>query len=65
MREADVLVVVPRMLDLDIPAPETDLDAGYHSFSPRPVSMKMTGELRDGVNGDILLRVITIESEPY
>jgi hypothetical protein len=63
VREADVLVVVPRMLDLKIPAPETELDAGFRSYSPRLVSMEMTGELRDGVNGDVLLRVIMIESE--
>ena len=63
MREADVFVVVPRMLDLKIPAPETELDAGYHSYSPRSISMQMTGELRDGVNGEILLRVIMIDGE--
>jgi hypothetical protein len=63
VREADVLVVVPRMLDLNIPAPENEFDAGFRSFSPRLVSMEMTGELRDGVNGDVLLRVLMIESE--
>jgi hypothetical protein len=61
VREADVLVVVPRMLDLMIPAPETEHDAGFRSHSPRLVSMEMTGELRDGVNGDVLLRVNMIE----
>jgi hypothetical protein len=63
VREADVLVVVPRMLDLKIPAPETESDTGYRSYSPRPVSMQMTGELRDGVNGKVLLRVIMIDPE--
>jgi hypothetical protein len=63
VREADVLVVVPRMLNLKIPAPETEADTGYHSSSPRPISMEMTGELRDGVNGDVLLRVIMIEPD--
>jgi hypothetical protein len=57
--------VVPRLLDLDIPAPETDLDAGKETSSPRPVALQMTGELRDGVSGEILLRVIRIEAEPY
>ena len=65
VREADVFVVVPRLLDLDIPAPEPDLDAGKQSYSPRPVSLQMTGELRDGVSGEILLRVIRIDSEDY
>jgi hypothetical protein len=63
VREADVLVVVPRMVDLKIPAPETEHDTGYSSHSPRLVSLEMTGELRDGVTGDILLRVIMIDGE--
>lgn len=63
VREADVLVVVPRMLDLKIPAPESENDTGYRSYSPRPVSLQMTGELRDGVKGDVLLRVNMIDSE--
>jgi hypothetical protein len=63
VREADVLFVVPRMLDLKIPAPETEFDSGYSSRSPRLVSMEMTGELRDGATGDIVLRVNMIESE--
>lgn len=63
VREADVLSVIPRMHDLKIPAPESEADAGYSSFSPRLVSMQMTGELRDAVSGDILLRVEMIDSE--
>ena len=63
VREADVLVVVPRMLDLKIPAPESEQDTGYTSSSPRPISLQMTGELRDGVNGGVILRVIMIDSE--
>ena len=63
VREADVLVVVPRMVDLKIPAPETEFDAGFSSHSPHPVSMQMTGELRDGINGNVLLRVNMIDSE--
>src|SRR5262245_4147058 len=63
VRDPDVFVVVPRMLDLEIPAPESDIDAGKKSFAPRPVSLQMTGELRDGVNGELLLRVILIEGE--
>jgi hypothetical protein len=63
VREADVLVVVPRMLDLNIPAPETESDTGFQSSSPRRVSMQMTGELRDGVSGDIVMRVNMIEPD--
>jgi hypothetical protein len=63
VREADVLSVIPRMLDLNIPAPESESDTGFSSYSPRLVSMQMTGELRDAVSGDILLRVEMIDSE--
>ena len=62
-REPDVLGVIPRMLDLKIPAPETESDTGYQSYSPHAISMQMTGELRDAVTGDILLRVLMIEPE--
>ena len=63
VREPDVLMVVPRMLDLKIPAPESEADTGYRSYSQRPVSLQMTGELRDGVNGEVLLRVNMIDAE--
>ena len=63
VRDDDVFVVVPRMLNLNIPAPETSADTGYHSYSPRPVSLQMNGELRDGVSGELLLRVIMIDPE--
>lgn len=63
VREDDVFVVVPRLLDFKIPAPENERDAGYRSYSPHPVSLQINGELRDGVSGALLLRVITIESE--
>jgi hypothetical protein len=63
VREPDVLVVVPRMLDLKIPAPEWEQDAGFRSSSPNPISLQMTGELRDGITGDVQLRVNMIEPE--
>jgi hypothetical protein len=60
VREADVFVVVPRMLDLRIPAPETESDTGFESQSPRTITLEMNGELRDGVTGEVLLRVIVL-----
>lgn len=63
VREPDVMVVVPRMVDLKIPAPETESDTGFSSYSPRAISMEMTGELRDGIDGSVLLRVNMIEPE--
>jgi hypothetical protein len=61
VREADVMVVVLRIFDLNIPAPETEADTGHASFSPYKISMEMSGELRDGITGEILLRVNMIE----
>jgi hypothetical protein len=63
VREADVLVVVPRITDLNIPSPETEFDAGFRSYSPYLVSMEVSGELRDGINGEVLLRVNMIDPE--
>jgi hypothetical protein len=63
VREADVLFVVPRVIDLNIPAAETEFDSGFSSYSPRLISMEITGELRDGVTGDVVLRVNMIESD--
>jgi hypothetical protein len=62
-READVLVVEPRLLDLDIPAPEGANEPGHRTLVPRPVAMQMTGELRDGVSGALLMRVIMFDGQ--
>jgi hypothetical protein len=63
VREADVLVVVPRIFDLNVPAPETEFDAGFRSYSPYLVSMEVSGELRDGIDGHVLLRVNMIDPQ--
>lgn len=63
VRGADTLVVVPNMLKLKIPAPESETDTGYSSYSNKAVSLEMTGELRDGVSGQVLLRVNMIDPE--
>lgn len=63
VREADVLVVEPRLLDLDIPAPEGADVPGHRTLVPRPVAMQMTGELRDGVSGALLMRVIMFDGQ--
>lgn len=64
VREADVLVVEPRLLDLDIPAPEAGAEPMRRTLVLRPVSMHMTGELRDGVTGTLLMRVMMFDGEP-
>jgi hypothetical protein len=61
-READVLHVVPRVLELDIPAP--DVDTGrVHSYAPHPVRLQINGELRDALSGALLLRVIMFDGQ--
>lgn len=59
----DVLIVVPRLLDLDIPAPESSTEPGVRSYAPHPVRMQLSGELRDSVKGVLLLRAIVFEGE--
>ena len=63
VRDPDVLVVEPRLLDLDIPAPEGADEPGHRTLVPRPVAMQMTGELRDGVSGALLMRVIMFDGQ--
>src|SRR5919109_397232 len=40
VREPDVMVVVPRVLDLDIPAPDAGVEPGVRSYAPHPVKMQ-------------------------
>src|ERR1044071_1249540 len=54
----DVLIVVPTITDLDIPAPEADkLDRD--SYAPRSVELRVTGELRDATTSRLVGRVDT------
>ena len=60
---ADVLLVTPRVIDLDIPAPETDEVVVKRSFAPRPLKMQITGDLRSAESNQLLGRVIVFEGE--
>jgi hypothetical protein len=51
--DADVLIVEPRIEDLDIPAP----DPGTKTFTNSPVKLRVIGELRDAQTGVIVARV--------
>lgn len=55
---ADVLIVVPTITELDIPAPESD-NLDKDSYAPRSVSLRVTGELRDAVSNRLVGRVDT------
>jgi hypothetical protein len=39
-------------------APDADVTPGIRTFTPGPVSMKVTGDLRDAVTGKVVGRVI-------
>ena len=55
----DVLLVVPAIEDLDMIAPDTGSEAFTHSYTTgRPVTMKVTGDLRDAMTGKLIGRVI-------
>jgi hypothetical protein len=62
-RDTDVLHVVPRVVDLDIPAPDAGGDPGTRHYAPSPVKMQITGELRDAATDTLLLRVIMFEGQ--
>ena len=54
----DVLIVVPTITELDIPAPESD-QQDIDSYSPRSVALRVTGELRDATTSRLVGRVDT------
>lgn len=62
-RAVDVLHVTPRVVDLDIPAPEVAAQPATRSYAPHPVRMQITGELRDAATDTLLLRVILFEGQ--
>lgn len=59
----DVLRVVPRIVDLDILAPDVVTGAGERTYTPGPVKMQVTGELRDAVTNKLLARIIVFEGQ--
>lgn len=65
----DVLLVVPAIEELDIKAPESGDSPGERTYlTVRPVTMKVTGDLRDAMTGKVVGRVITYhppEQNPY
>jgi len=62
---ADVLIVVPTITELDIPAPDSD-NLDKDSFAPRSVALRVTGELRDATTNRLVGRVDTFAGgNPY
>jgi hypothetical protein len=61
----DVLLVVPAVEELDIAAPEGIDSSGMRSYTLRPVTMKVTGDLRDSLTGRVVGRVISYAPKEY
>jgi hypothetical protein len=59
----DVLRVVPRVVDLDIPGPDTGEGSLHRTYTPGPVKMQVTGELRDSTTNALLARIIVFEGQ--
>ena len=56
----DVLLVIPGIEDLDIKVPEIGDGPGERTYlTMRPVTMKVTGDVRDAMTGKLVGRVIT------
>jgi hypothetical protein len=56
--DPDVLIVAPRIVDLDIPAPDAGNEAGgMKTMTPGPVKMELIGDVRDAVTGTLVGRV--------
>jgi hypothetical protein len=57
---ADVLLIVPVIEEFNVIAPQAGDTPGQSTLLPgRPVTMKITGDIRDALTGKILGRVIT------
>jgi uncharacterized protein DUF3313 len=59
----DVILVTPRVVDLDILAPDAGTAVGERTYTPGPVKMQVTGELRDSVTNTLLARIIIFEGQ--
>jgi len=59
----DVLRIVPRVVDLDILAPDFAVSPGDRTYTPGPVKMQVTGEIRDATVNRLLARVIVFAGQ--
>jgi len=57
---ADVLIVNPAIVDLDVPSLAED---GSRIYTAGPAMMKVTGELRDAASGALVGRLTTFETD--
>jgi hypothetical protein len=59
----DVILVTPRILNLDIPAPQPDNEIGTRTYTPGPVKMEVVGDLRDATSNALLGRITIFEGQ--
>jgi hypothetical protein len=59
----DVLRIAPRVIDFDIPAPDVLVSPGDKTYTPGPVKMQVTGEIRDAEKNTLLARVIVFAGQ--
>ena len=59
----DVILVTPRVVDLDIPAPDVGNAVDTKTYTPGPVKMQVTGDLRDSATNALLGRIIIFEGQ--
>jgi hypothetical protein len=60
---ADVLLVIPSVDELNIVAPDSNVAARTSSYTNGPVTMKVSGDLRDALTGKLVGRVIMLPSD--
>jgi hypothetical protein len=58
----DVLLVIPNIEDLDIVAPDAEFEPGTSTYTNGPVTMKVSGDLRDALTGKLVGRVTMYQS---
>ncbi len=56
----DVLLISPRIVDLDILAPAASVGEPPMTYTSAPVIMQVAGDLRDGITNDLVGRVIVL-----
>jgi hypothetical protein len=62
---ADVLLVIPAIEELNIVAPDAGDAAGQRTYTRIPVTMKVTGDLRDATTSKLIGRVIMYQNDHH
>lgn len=63
--DVDVLLVIPSIEELNIVAPDAGDAAGERTYTRIPITMKITGDLRDAATSKLVGRVIMYHGDPH